>query len=142
MHFHHADFIARVLDASFKIGFLCGDTCRVEIAAIPRIMLTFETIGDRQLHGLHSDDIVLAQCLGDFGCGDDSRRRTVRHAAAVEQAKWFGNHRRIHHLFFGDGFLQMGLRVQRAIGVALHRHMRDGAFQVFLRHIVLGARRW
>ena len=130
MHLHHRDFVARVFDAGFFIGALGCNARGVKITAVPGIVLALQPVRQRKLQRLHSDDVLLAHRLRNFRRRDDGAGRTVGHAAAIEQAERLGNHRRVQALFFGDGLLQMRLGILRAVGVALHRHMRDGALQI------------
>ncbi len=139
MDFHHRDFVARIANAGFLVGALRRDARRVEVRAVPGIVLALESVRQRQLQSLDGNRVLLPHRTGDFRRRDDGAGRAVRHAAAIEEPKRFGNHRRIEALLLGDRLLQVRLGILGPVGVTLHRHMCDGAFQIFLGDAVLGA---
>ncbi len=98
MHLHHRDFAARILDARFVIGALGRDTCGMEVTAVPGIVLALQAVRQRKLQRLDRDDVFLAHGARDFRRRHDGAGRAVRHAAAIEQAQRFGDHRRLQAL--------------------------------------------
>ena len=138
MDLEHRHFVARTLDPGLFVGFLRRDARGVEVAAVPRIVARLRAVRDGELQRLDADDVLLAERLGDLGRRDDGRGRTVRHAAAVEQAERRGDHRRVEDGFHLDGLLQMGLRILGAVLVALPRDVADRLLEVLARDAVRG----
>ena len=136
VHLEHRDLVARVLDAGLFIGLLRGDAGGVEVAAVPRIVARLRAVRDRELQCLDRHDVVLAHRLGDLGRRHDGRGRTVRHAAAVEQAERRGDHRGFQDGLHLDGLLEMRLGVLGAVLVALPRDMGDRLLEVVTTHAV------
>ena len=139
MHFHQADLRTRVGNPGLLVGLGGSDAGRVEVAAVPAVALHFPTVGAGDLQCFHGDDVPLAQGPGNFRARDDGAGGAVGHSAAIKQAQRLGDHRRVQHRRHVHGFLQVGLRILRAVRVTLDRHVGHGALEVFLAHAVRGA---
>jgi len=140
MTFEHADFLARIRDPGFFIGGGAAFVRCYEIRSLPLVEAAFVTVADRQLNGLDRDQVLLllAQFLGDFRRRNNGTGRTVADTAAVEQPQRPGDDRSRQNLIHGNRFPQMGFGIQCAVGVALHRNMGDGLFDVVVLNLVFG----
>src|SRR3546814_19864607 len=108
-----------------RISDWSSDVCSSDLlgvahrGAVPFAVAHLPAIACRELDRLDGDRIVDAETAGDLGRGDDRAGCAVRHAAAIEQAKRLGAHRRLPDRFYPHRLAPLRLGVQRALGVPL-----------------------
>ncbi len=137
MNFKHADLFTWLGNASFLIGTVRRRPGGYKMAAVPRVMLRFPTVGCRKLQRLHGNQVCLAEGFRNLRRCNDRTGRPVTHAAAIKEAKGLRNHRSIHDFVFVNLVAKMGFGVLGSVIMALDRDMSHRPFHVILADAML-----